>query len=120
MSGRKRVLIVEDDDAIRQLVSDLLSEAGYEVQTATGGKEGLDRAKKTPPDLILLDRVMPEGDGTTFATTYARTRGKRAPIVALCAARDVEGWARAIGAVAHVVKPFDIEDLLDTVARHAR
>ncbi len=115
---KRRVLVVEDDDAIRQLVADLLSEAGYEVETATGGREALERADDARPDLILLDRVMPDGDGTEFALAYAKRRGRRARIVALCATHDAEGWARSIGAVGLIVKPFDIDDLLATVASH--
>lgn len=118
MSTAKRVLVVEDDDAIRQLVADILAEAGYDVETAAGGREALARSDAARPDLILLDRVMPDGDGTEFARTYAQRRGRRAPIVALCAIGDAEGWARSIGAVGHIAKPFDIDALLATVAAH--
>ena len=117
MGEAKRVLVVEDDDAIRTLLSDLLAEAGYDVQTARGGREALGRVERAEPDLILLDHVMPEGDGTEFARAYAKRKG-RAPIIALCAARDGDVWARTIGAAAHIVKPFDIDALLATVAQH--
>jgi DNA-binding response OmpR family regulator len=113
----KRILLVEDDPAIRQLVSDLLVDEGYEVLAATNGKQGLDLAAASRPDLILLDKLMPHGDGTHFATEYRKADTAGAPIVALCAARDGREWAESIGAAAFVVKPFDIDALLETVQR---
>ncbi len=115
MGGGKRILLVEDDAAIRQLVTELLTESGYQVTAATSGRDGLERAATARPDLILLDKLMPDGDGTTFATGYAEMVGPRAPIVALCAARDGREWADEIGAATYVVKPFDIETLLGVV-----
>ncbi len=114
----RRVLVIDDDDAIRQLVVDLLTDAGYRVEQARGGHDALDRIRMAAPDLILLDKLMAEGDGTMFAEAYAKMPGGHAPIVGLCAARDGEEWASAIGAAAYVVKPFDIEHLLAVVAEH--
>lgn len=116
----KRILLVEDDPAIRQLVTDLLVDEGYEVTAAEDGREGLDVVAAARPDLILLDKAMPHADGTWFATEYRRIPGARAPIIALCAARDGREWAASIGAAAYVLKPFDIEALLATVTEHLR
>ncbi|MEA2662976.1 MAG: hypothetical protein QOH08_2548, partial [Chloroflexota bacterium] len=69
------------------------------------------------PQLILLDKLMPEMDGTAFAGSYRR-RPHPIPIVALCAARDAAEWAASIGAVGHLGKPFDVEDLVAAVAQH--
>lgn len=115
MGGGKRILLVEDDAAIRQLVTDLLAESGYQVLAATNGREGLDRVAAWRPDLILLDKLMPEADGTMFAAGYRKMRGRRAPIIGLCASRDGPEWADAIGAATHIVKPFDIDTLLAAV-----
>lgn len=115
MGGGERILLVEDDTAIRQLVGDLLEETGYAVQTAASGNEALAKVAVWRPDLILLDKLMPDGDGTAFAAAYTKGKGPRAPIVALCAAHDGPDWARSIGAAAHVLKPFDIDVLLATV-----
>jgi DNA-binding response OmpR family regulator len=116
--GGKRILLVEDDAAIRQLVSDLLTDSGYQVVPARSGREGLERVKDARPDLILLDKLMPDGDGTAFATGYRKMRGRRAPIIALCAARDGREWAESIGAATYIVKPFDIDDVLRAVREH--
>ena len=113
--GGKRVLLVEDDAAIRELVTDVLSDEGYDVTAATSGADGIVKAEEVKPDLILLDKLMPRGDGTWFATEYRKVRGGTAPIIALCAAREGPEWARSIGAAAFIVKPFDIEALLSVV-----
>lgn len=115
-----RVLVVDDDDAIRQLLIDLLTDAGYVADQARGGREGLLRVAAAPPDVILLDKLMPDGDGTMFATEYAKTKGPHAPVLALCASKDGAEWSAAIRAAAYVLKPFDIDDLLALVAKHAR
>ena len=61
---------------------------------------------------------MADGDGTFFAKGYAALRGRHAPIVGLCAAREAEEWAREVGLATLVTKPFDIDELLATIARH--
>lgn len=118
--GGRRILLAEDDDAIRLLLTDLLGEAGYEVAAVRNASEALDRALSWKPDLVILDRLMPGGDGTAFAVEYARTDGPRAPIVALCAAIDAAAWASEIGASAYISKPFDIDALLATIAGQLR
>lgn len=113
------MLVVDDDDAIRQLLVDLLTDAGYEVEQARGGRDALDKVGRSMPNVILLDKLMPDGDGTMFATAYAKTPGRHAPIVGLCASKDGPEWSVEIGAAAHVVKPFDIDDLLSVIAEQA-
>lgn len=113
--GGKRILLIEDDAAIRQLVTDLLTDSGHHVLAAASGRQGLERVGAFRPDLIILDKLMPDGDGTMFATGYRKMRGRRAPIIALCATRDGPEWATAIGAAKYVTKPFDIDALLQAV-----
>jgi len=109
------ILIVEDDEAIRSLVQTLLSDYGYETVEARNGNEALEIVRRSQPRLVLLDKTMPDGDGTHFAREYRRMPGPHAPIVALCAARDAEEWSRSIDAAAVVIKPFDIDHLLAAV-----
>lgn len=113
--GGKRVLVVDDDAAIRHLLQDVLVEAGYEVHLASSGNQGLAKVKDVRPDVILLDWLMPDGDGTMFATAYAKMPGPRAPIVGVCASRDAAQWGARIGAAAMVLKPFDVDELIQTV-----
>jgi len=63
---RRTVLIVDDEEDVRQYLSMALSDAGFEVVTATSGTEALAMMKPTPPDLISLDLVMPKGSGVRF------------------------------------------------------
>ncbi len=91
-----RVLVVDDDPDILHLVREVLREAGAVVVVAANGEEALKILEDVRPDLILLDKLMPVMDGTTFASTY-RQRADPVPIVALCAARDAADWSASIG-----------------------
>ena len=110
------VLVVDDEGDIRRLVREILREAGLNVVVAENGAEALQLLADLRPRLILLDKLMPVMDGTEFAAAYRRWP-VRAPIIALCAARDAAEWAASIGAVAYVAKPFDVEHLVATIAQ---
>lgn len=112
----KRILVVEDDDAIRRLASDLLTDEGYEVRTARTGQEGLDvLAAWLPemPDLILLDLMMPVMDGETFHQHLPET-ARAIPVLVLSGSRGAHEAAARLGA-AILQKPFDLDDLLRCV-----
>jgi len=111
------VLVIDDEADVRTIVETVLRESGQIVTTAENGEEALALAVREPPDLILLDKLMPVMDGTAFARAYRAAVSRPAPIVAFCAARDAETWATSIGAVAHVGKPFDLSELDETVRR---
>ena len=114
-TGARRVLVIEDDDAIRALIHEVLADDGYDVHEARTGNDGLQRVGEVRPDVILLDKLMPDGDGTSFAQQYLARKGSHAPIVALSAAADASDWASRIGAAAYLAKPLAIEDLLSVV-----
>ena len=116
-NSRGRVLVIDDEADVRTIVETVLRESGQIVTTAENGEEALALAVREPPDLILLDKLMPVMDGTAFARAYRAAVSHPAPIVAFCAARDAETWATSIGAVAHVGKPFDLSELDETVRR---
>ena len=111
----RRLLVIEDDEAIRTLVREVLLDGGFDVQEARSGNDALARIAAIKPDLILLDKLMPDGDGTAFARDYHARKGPHAPIVALSAAADAGEWAAQIGASAYLGKPLDIDDLLAVV-----
>jgi CheY-like chemotaxis protein len=124
MTGRARVLVVEDDDEIRGFVTMALAEEGYDIQEASHGAAAL--ALLTGPDavqphLILLDLRMPVMDGWAFAAAYRQLQlaGDHAAIVAVTATRDVSDSAAQVQADAVLAKPFDLDALLDVVARYA-
>jgi CheY-like chemotaxis protein len=113
-------LVVEDEDEIRALVSMALGDEGYEVLAAANGAAALERLAQpgtAPPDLILLDLRMPVMDGWAFAEAYRRLPGPHAPMVAVTASRDVAASAAQIQADGFLSKPFELDDLLATVAR---
>src|SRR5262245_17777894 len=85
MSG-ERVLLVDDDESIRQVVSIFLSDEGYEIAGAGNGREALELVTDFRPDIILLDLRMPVMDGWEFARTYRELPGPHAPIIAFVAA----------------------------------
>ena len=114
---RGRVLVIDDEPDVRMLVETVLRDAGQIAMGAENGEEALALAAREPPDLILLDKLMPVMDGTEFAKAYRAAVAHPAPIVAFCAARDAEAWASSIGAVAYIGKPFDITELDRTVRR---
>lgn len=79
-----KILMVEDDEAYRVVMTDELREEGFEVVTATDGEKGFEMAKKTKPDLILLDLIMPKRDGLTFFKMLrAEDWGKEIPVLLL-------------------------------------
>jgi CheY-like chemotaxis protein len=114
-----RILVVEDDDGIRDLVDLILSSAGYEVFTAPDGATALQVVARTRPDLVLLDMRMPIMDGWEFARRYRASREPHAPIVVLTAARDAAERAAEIQANGYLGKPFDVDELLTLVSQHA-
>jgi signal transduction histidine kinase/CheY-like chemotaxis protein len=115
--SHRRVLVIDDDADVRMLVETVLRESGQVVTSAENGEAALVLAVREPPDLILLDKLMPVMDGTAFAKAYRAAVPHPAPIVAFCASRDAETWAASIGAVAHIGKPFDLSELDQTVRR---
>ena len=117
MSSGRRVLVVDDDENIRDFVVLALTEEGYEVVTAPDGRVALDLAAAQPPALILLDMRMPVMDGWAFALAYRALPPPHAPIAVLTAARDAAKYAAEISADAHLAKPFGLAELSRLVAR---
>jgi CheY-like chemotaxis protein len=112
-----RVLVVEDDPAIRMMVSDALGLEGYSVETAVNGADALRRIPSLLPAVVVLDMRMPVLDGWGFARECRARFDRRAAILVMTAAQDAARWAREIDAEGFVSKPFELDDLLSAVAR---
>lgn len=112
----ERVMVVDDDPSILALVTALLRSANYEATGTMDAVEALRLVVEDAPDLIVLDMRMPVMDGWQFSREL-KERGISLPIVVMTAAQDARAWAREIGAVGYVGKPFDIDRLLDEVER---
>jgi CheY-like chemotaxis protein len=108
-----RVLVVDDDPDIRELLCAVLQDDGWEARPAANGKAALAVLEHWNPDLIVLDLMMPVMDGWTFADRMHERW--QIPIVVLSAANNVAAHAQKLGAVAVVPKPFDIAQLLPTL-----
>jgi CheY-like chemotaxis protein len=119
VSEPKRILVVDDDRAIRMLLSDALDLEGYVVTTASNGAEALARMDGDElPDAIVLDLMMPVMDGRTFLQhCHAEARFAGTPVVVLSASHNLTELARELGARACMAKPFDIDVLLAVVNR---
>lgn len=123
MNLGKKVLIVDDSAAIRQLVSLALKGAGYEVMEAVHGKDALRKLGNGTVDMMLTDLNMPEMDGIEFIKTMRSTAAlKFTPIVMLTTeaqeARKQEG--KQAGASGWIVKPFKPSDLVGIVKKFVK
>ncbi|MER5637395.1 response regulator transcription factor [Kitasatospora sp. NPDC002227] len=111
-----RLLVVDDEPALRDALESSLAFEGYEVLTATDGYEALDAVERERPDLVLLDIMMPRMDGLT-AVRRMRSRGDTAPVLMLTA-RDAVGdrvTGLDVGADDYLAKPFELDELLARV-----
>src|SRR5919201_1530495 len=119
MHRPQQVLVVDDDEGIRELVAMALSSAGYEVMSAPDGAAALKLLTTSRPAVILLDMLMPNMDGWEFAQMYEQRPGPHAPIIVLTAVCAAQGRTAEIKAKAWLTKPFDLYDLFACVAQHA-
>jgi two-component system phosphate regulon response regulator PhoB len=111
----ERVLIVDDDPDIQRLVSYNLSQAGFDVAIAATGRKALEAVQKNPPDLIILDLMLPDVDGMEVCRSLRqRDSSRRIPIVMLTARSEeidrVVGFE--LGADDYVMKPFSPRELV--------
>jgi two-component system, chemotaxis family, chemotaxis protein CheY len=110
-----RVLVVDDDESIRELISIALEDEGYEILQAHQGQAALEVVRCHPPDVILLDTRMPVMNGWEFARRYRELEGPHAPVIMFTAVDDPELAAHEIGAEAYLSKPFDLIELADII-----
>jgi DNA-binding response OmpR family regulator len=112
-----RVLVVEDDELLREALAEVLTDDGHEVRTATNGAEALGELESWDAEVIVLDLMMPVMDGFAFRDEQRR-RDLRAdvPVLVLSAVRDLDGAADRIAAAASLAKPFRLEDVLASVS----
>ncbi len=115
--GQRPILVVDDDPEILAMLRDFLESEGLSVRTASNGEEALAALSEVAPSLILLDMRMPVLDGWGFAERY-RARALEYPIVVMTAAESARRWAEEIGAIGYIAKPFDVNELLQTIERH--
>lgn len=117
MTGSARILVVEDDPAIAQLLRLMLEDEGYEVSATRNPAEVL-AAAVPPPDLVLLDlRLSGIDGGEVCRRLKGRDATRNLPVVLVSADPHVAGVANACGADAFLAKPFDLDDALALIGR---
>jgi len=116
----KSVLVVEDEEAVRELEKFILEEHGYEVMEARDGLEGLTKAEFRKPDLILLDLMMPDvSGGRMFDEMRHHPATKDIPIVVVTGKPDAhEMFDDAIGEDNVIMKPFEADALIERIRAH--
>jgi len=121
--GKKKILIVEDDNFVAEVYSTKLLEMGHEVQVAQNGREGLDLIKKSRPDLILLDIIMPVMGGLEMLEELRKEESEipKIPIILLTNVGEKESvqQARNLGADDYLIKshftPAEVIEKINSV-----
>ena len=116
---KKKLLICEDDESILDILNMVFESAGYTTVLSTSCTHMNELVAKEQPDLVILDRWMPGKNGD-IALQELRQQAAWAslPVIMLSASHDGAAIARAAGATAFVAKPFNIEELLETVRQY--
>jgi hypothetical protein len=111
------VLVIDDDPSVRDLVKRSLSKEGLAVTTAASGEEGIELARKHPPDVITLDVQMPGMDGWEVLKTLKATPELRQIPVIMMTNVDEKGTGYALGAAEYMTKPIDRDRLVDVLKK---
>ncbi|MFL5378399.1 MAG: response regulator [Myxococcales bacterium] len=114
--GRRRVLVIDDDEPLARMLSELLGEHGFVADFAAGSRAGLQKLRSSPPDLVVLDLKLRDLPGRALLEEMRRT-GLDPRVVLLSADRELAAAARDVGAHGFVEKPFAPEALLAAVQR---
>lgn len=111
-----KILIVEDNELNLKLMRDILESQGYEINTASDGKIGLEKACTQDYDLILLDLQMPIVSGYDFLQVYE----KDTPVIVVsaCAMENEVNKAKEMGCADYITKPIQIMDFLNTIQKY--
>lgn len=115
----RRILAVDDDSDILEVIQYILEDSGYEVETLTDGHQLLDKIKENQPDLILLDIMLGTLDGRDLCRSIKANKETHGiPVILISASHDVSNSLNQIGAPNdYIAKPFDIDVLLGSISR---
>ncbi|HYI11253.1 MAG TPA: response regulator [Thermoanaerobaculia bacterium] len=118
MTPRPVILVVDDDAPILLLMRNLLREFGFAPVTAGGGPQALEEARRSNPDLILLDRNMPGMTGDEVLQKLRSDGFESTPILIVSGEPLAPDEVRRLGATGAVLKPFDVPSLVETIRGH--
>lgn len=116
------ILVVDDEQGIRELLSEILSDEGYNVDLAENAEEAQNYRNRTRPDLVLLDIWMPDTDGITLLKEWSNSGLLTMPVIIMSGHGTIDTAVEAtqIGAVAYLEKPIPLQKLLTTVGKVLR
>ena len=112
-----RIPVVDDEELIRRILTEMLSEQGYAVTTASDGEQAVELLEQQTFDLVMTDLVMPGLDGIEVLRAARRTN-PACPVILMTGYSSGEAVARLVreGVANYIAKPFDIQFVIDTVA----
>ena len=118
MAGKKKILVVDDEDSLRTVLSSELAGEGYEVETAADGDEAMEVVQAKTFDLVLLDIKMPKVDGFEVLK-FLKSKYPNIKVIMLTGFADLKNAieSKKLGAEDFVSKPYDLVDLLTTIER---
>ncbi|MGD0423146.1 MAG: response regulator [Candidatus Bathyarchaeia archaeon] len=122
MKCRKaRILVIDDDEGIRRVLSTVLEDAGHLVDTAKDGEDAIQRSATTTYDLALIDIRLPDMDGTKLLTMMKDSSPRTVKII-VTGYPTLQNAVQAVkkGADGYITKPVDMERLLETISYHLR
>ncbi len=116
----KKILVIEDDTAIRELLVELLNSEGYEVLSAVHGQEGIDFLKNgSLPDVILMDLMMPVMDGYAFRTEQLKnSKWSTIPTIVMSAEAQAREKLKPYHVNDFLSKPVELDTILSTIAKY--
>tara|TARA_R100001143_G_C3337247_1_gene122498 strand:- start:260 stop:634 length:375 start_codon:yes stop_codon:yes gene_type:complete len=109
------ILVIDDDEAILEIITQSLNTSGFVTLSAQSGKEGLEIAAARKPDAIILDWMMPEMNGNEVLKTLKNDNAlKNIPVMMLTAKDEINNISESLtmGAKEYIVKPFDLENMV--------
>lgn len=117
--SKKKILVIDDEPDIVNLVKMRLEANNYQVCTASDGEEGLKKAESEKPDLIILDIMMPKKDGYTFLLE-AKKKGliDNTPVITLTARPKMKELFKPEGVKDYILKPFEAQELLEKINKY--
>lgn len=116
---KKKVLVIDDDPNIVELIKNRLSVNGYQVVTAYDGEQGLEQVESEKPNLVIVDVLMPKMDGYTFVRTLRKSEETRdLPVIVVTAKDKMRDLFELEGIRDYLIKPYQSEELLMKVAQY--
>lgn len=115
MPRRSRVLVVEDDETLRETIADLMVDDGHEVRNAVDGVDALTKSEGWQPDLVILDVMLPRMDAFEFRERQLAADQRPPKVLLVSAAPDLPAAAARLRADAWLPKPFSVDAMIAAV-----